>query len=155
MSFLDSDWFIQYFSQYWRVWIRGCLNKYWLHPVEDKATEFKIIYTCNTKLLYKIQFASIYIAFRFPFLETQTLQKLLLDRDLFIKSNQSIEYPINWIWITWPLRTCSAPPSAVPAWPVWPWECPAVSPSPPPPSAEWTSCPRGSDASPPQNQCRV
>ena len=25
MSFLDSDWFIQYLSKYWRVWIRGCL----------------------------------------------------------------------------------------------------------------------------------
>ena len=26
MYFLDSDWFIQYLSKYWRVWIRGCLN---------------------------------------------------------------------------------------------------------------------------------
>ena len=26
MSFLDSDWFIEYLSKYWRVWIRGCLN---------------------------------------------------------------------------------------------------------------------------------
>ena len=26
LSFLDSDWFIQYFSKYWGIWIRGCPN---------------------------------------------------------------------------------------------------------------------------------